>query len=255
MPLRARLARRGDAQTRPRGREDRDHSALRRLGGRRRVQRRSWPTPLLRAADRRRHGPRRQPGRPPRRGPDAHGRRRHLARGLGAVRRCRPLGSQRAELHRARIRHPRCGRVLGPRAHGRLAAAARPGGLGCHLRRRRRTLAPLRRDLLRAFGEYGRGRARGIHGGAPSRHRRVVRPQLPRISVEGDRRTRAGRGGEPGARVARRRRRRERGGLPARARIRGRGSRRRTDSARPGGICPDARPGSGDLSEPGRCSP
>ena len=51
--------------------------------------------------------------------------------------------------------------------------------------------------------------------------------------------------------VAGRRRRRERGGLPARARIRGRGSRRGTDSARPAGICPDARPGSGDLSEPG----
>ena len=77
---------------------------LRRLGGRRRVQRRARAEALLRPRHRARHGARRQPGRPPGRGSDLTRAASTRARALGAVRRRRPRGSQRAQLHRARLR-------------------------------------------------------------------------------------------------------------------------------------------------------
>ena len=43
-------------------------------------------------------------------------------------------------------------------------------------------------------------RARSSRGGAPSRHGRLVRPQLPAVAVEGARRAGGGRGGQPRAR-------------------------------------------------------
>ena len=85
----------------------RDEPPVHGLGGRRRVQRRPRAAPLLRPP----HGGRDRLGgqrrRPPARGSRAPGRSRHVARALGSLRRRRPHGSQRAQLHRARIRRAR----------------------------------------------------------------------------------------------------------------------------------------------------
>ena len=98
-----------------------------------------------------------------------------------AVRRRRARGAQRPQLHRARLRRARRRRRLGPRPHGRLAAAAGRRRLGCacsatagvrwlhcrrHLRRRSRDSTAGRRR-------------RGDRGGAAARHADLVRPELP----------------------------------------------------------------------------
>ena len=76
----------------------------------------------------------------------------HLA--LGAVRRRRPRGPQRAQLHRARLRRPRRASAA-PTAATPPSSQLRPGDVDwdAHLRRRGRALVPLRRRLLRAVGE------------------------------------------------------------------------------------------------------
>ena len=151
------------------------------------------------------------------------GRRRPVAHPVGAVRRRRTRGAQRAQLHRARVRRPRRGRLLRSRAHRGLPAAPGHDRLGRDLRPAGSALAPLRRHLLRALRHDGRGRARGVRRGAAPRHDRLVRPQLPRVALEVDRRAAPRGGGEPRARCERRRRHRQRGGLPPGARIRARG--------------------------------
>ena len=90
VPLRPRRARRGDAALRPGRRADRDDALVRRLRGRRRVQRRARASTLLRPAHRDRHRLRRQPGRQAARGSDPAGRRRPDLRALDALRRDRP---------------------------------------------------------------------------------------------------------------------------------------------------------------------
>ena len=78
-------------------------------------------------------------------------------------------------------------------AHRRLADAPRRRRLARAVRRRRRPLVPHRRHLLRPVGgDAGRG-ARRDGGGAPARHARLVRPQLPRLALA--------RGRRPGARA------------------------------------------------------
>ena len=147
---------------------------LRGLGGRRRVQRRARPAPLLRPAHRDRHRARRQPGRPAGRGPDLPGRRRPAHVALGAVRRRRPRGAQRAQLHRARLRRPR--RALGCSDRGTPAASQlQPGRrrLGRDLRRRGRALVPLRRHL-RARSREHRGRVALEAMKAARRHGTIV---------------------------------------------------------------------------------
>ena len=70
-----------------------------------------------------------------------------------AVRRDRPRGSQRSQLHRARLRRARSRRLLRSRQLRRVAAAAGRRRLGADLRRRRRAVVPHRRRLLRALGD------------------------------------------------------------------------------------------------------
>ena len=101
-----------------------------RLGGRRRVQRRPRAAPLLRPADGDGHRAGRQRGRSAGRGPDPAGRRRHRHAPLGPVRRRRPDGPQRPQLHRARIRRPRRGRRVRPRAHRVAASCGRATSTG-----------------------------------------------------------------------------------------------------------------------------
>ena len=115
----------------PGRRAHRDHPHVHGLGGRRRVQRRARPAPLLRPADR------------------ASSPRSPTTRSAGCVEdlmlqggvdpshvRWVPYdgvgrdGPQRAQLHRARLRRPRRGRVLRPRPHRGLAAAARATSTG-----------------------------------------------------------------------------------------------------------------------------
>ena len=173
----------------------------------------------LRTGDR--HGARRQSDRPADRGPDPAGRRRAGAarlarRTTGSAVRCATVStspsaaSAFAELSAA------------PIAANSAASQLQPGDV----------------DWERIFGVDGvrwfhtggvfcgalrdvRGgaRARGGRGRAPSRHGRLVRPELPPVAVEGTRRRRRGGRGQPRARRARRRPVRERGGLLRRARL------------------------------------
>ena len=162
---------RGDAAPRPRRRARRDDAHVPRLGRRRRIQRGPRPEALLRPALGGGHRAGRQPGRPPRRGPDVPGRRRS-DRALGQGRRRRAHGAERAELHRARVRRAGGARVLGPRPHGHLAAEARRHRLGHDLRQGRRALVPHRRHLRGALRDDAAG-GEGGHGGraASRRHR------------------------------------------------------------------------------------
>ena len=185
--VRHRRARRGDAAPRPGGGAHPHRPPVRGLGGRRRVQRRPRHAQGLRPARRRRHRPGRQRDRPPGREPHHAGRRRHLADPLGDVRRHRAQRAQRAQLHRARLRRPRCGRGLRPGQHRDRADEARHRGLGRPVRSSRGALAAHRRHLRRAVGERRR-RRRGGHGRrAEARHRRLLRPQLPAQPLGGHR--------------------------------------------------------------------
>ena len=188
--------------------------SFRGLGRRRRVQRRPRAAPLLRPAHRGRHRLRRQRGRPAARGLHPAGRRRHLARPLGAVRRHRPHRPQRAQLHRARVRRARRARRVRPGQHRGVAAAAGRRRLGAPLRHARRALVPHRRDLRRRSP-----RRRPTWSRRPStaaaRHGTVVsydlnyRPSLWKAIGGVERAQR----GQPPAGAARRRDDRQRGGL------------------------------------------
>ena len=87
-------------------------------------------------------------------------------------------------------------------------------------------LVPHRRHLRRALRHDAGGRRRGGRRGEAPRHGRLLRPQLPAEPVEGDRRRRAGAGGQPPDRDAHRRDDRQRGGLHRLPRPRGRRRRR-----------------------------
>ena len=97
------------------------------------------------------------------------------------------------------LRRARRRRLLRPRQHGRRPAAPGRRRLGRDLRRRGGTLVPLGRDLRGALRDDRRGRRRGHDGGSPARRRRVLRPQLPALTVEGDRRAGARPRGQPQA--------------------------------------------------------
>ena len=153
-----------------------------RLGRRRRVQRRARIEAVLRPRHGAGDGAGRQPGRPSGAGPDLPGRRRSVARALGQVRRRRARGPQRAELHRAWLRHARRGRLFGSRPHRGLAARSGRRRLGGDLRARRRALVAHRRHLLRAVGDDAAGRPRSDGGGAAARRR-----SCPSISTTANR--------------------------------------------------------------------
>ena len=138
-----------------------------------------------------------------------------VVRPLGPVRRRRPVGPQRAQLHRARLRRARRGR--------RVATAGTPPP---------RSSTPGDVDWEHLFGELG---VRWFHTGgifaalsetarrdgrsrpstAARKHGTVVslRPQLPAEPLEGRRRPGPRAGGQPRDRAARRRDDRQRGGL------------------------------------------
>ena len=162
---------RGHAAPRP-GRGPHSYDPhLSRVGGRRRVQRRARPAPLLRPAHGHRDRARRQPGRAPRRGPDPPGRRRHALPALGPLRRHGALGPQRAQLHRARLRAARRRRLLRPRAHRGLPAQdGRHPLVGRLSKNAGRPLAAHGRHLLRACR---RPRPRSPRGRCGRRRRRA----------------------------------------------------------------------------------
>ena len=228
MPLGPRRAGRGDAAPRPRRRPHRDDPELRRLRGRRRVQRRPRAQALLRPAHGDRDLARRQPRRPADRGPDLPGRGRAGAPPLAPVRRRRPRGPQRAQLHRARLRRP------APRSAAPTAATRQPRSSG---RATSTGSAIFGAEGARwfhcggVFGALSRAHggagARGDAGRAPARDDRLVRPQLPPLAVGVLGRHRARRRGQRPPRRERRRPARERGRSLGRARLLGRRRRRR----------------------------
>ena len=138
--------------------------------------------------DRRRDRVRRQRGRPARRGLHHAGRRRHdfikwrHYDGIGRS------GAQRAQLHRARLRRARRGRHPDRGNTAAAAAQARRLRLGPHLRQARRALVPHRRHLRRALRDHAATHRRGREGRQQARHDRLLRPQLPALPLENDRR-------------------------------------------------------------------
>ena len=157
----------------------------------------------------------RQRPRPAARGPDAAGRRRHVPRRVGAVRRHRPRRPRGTELHREGLRHPPGGRLLRPRPLGGLADSS-PGDIDWEqlFERGGRALAPLRRHLR---GALRRTTAEAVHRGdggrQEARHRRLLRPELPRLALEVPGRQGPRARGQPRDRPARRRDDRQRGGF------------------------------------------
>ena len=126
-------------------------------------------------------------------------------RPLGVIRWSGPHGSQRIELHRTRLRHSRGARLLRSRTYGDFATQARRDRLGADFRERWRALVSYRRNLLRALRDHAAGRA-GSHGSGQTRgHHHLLRPELPGVSLEIDRRQSQGAGGEPASGSARRR--------------------------------------------------
>ena len=131
VPLRPRLARRGDAAARPRRGPDPHRPRVPGLGGRRRVQRGPRAAPLLRPAHRA-SSPRSPTTR------SAGCSRTSILQGgvdtaldpLGAVRRHRPDGPQRTQLHRARLRRARRASASPTGATPRPASCARATSTG-----------------------------------------------------------------------------------------------------------------------------
>ena len=236
MPLGPRRAGRGDVAPRPGRPPHRDDPELRRLRGRRRVQRRPRAQALLRNARGDRDLAGRQPRRPPDRGPDLPGRRGAGASRLASVRRRRARGPQRAQLHRTGLRR-RGPRSAAPTGAHSAASKLRPG--------RRRLGADLRQEGARwfhcggvfgALSRNGGAGARGDAGRAPARGRSSpsTSTTAPRCGRPRAARTR-GRGQRPPRRDGRRAAR-ERGGPLGRARLLARRRRRRPPPARPTGL-------------------
>ena len=132
---------------------------------------------------------RRQPGRPAHPGPDLPGRRRSVARPVGA--------SSTASGRTVRNGLNFTERGFGVRAavgcsdRGHTAASQlKPGDVDWDeiFGERGRALVAHRRHLLRAVGDHAAG-GHGSHaGGQEARHDRLLRPQLPRLALEGHRR-------------------------------------------------------------------
>ena len=81
--------------------------------------------------------------------------------------------------------------AVGRAGPGHTAASQLQAGrhrLGGHLRPAGRALVPHRRHLRRPVRDHGRGGHRGGAGGAEARHHRLLRPELPPVALEGDRR-------------------------------------------------------------------
>ena len=217
-----RRARRGDAAPGS-GRHAHPHRPhVRRLGGRRRVQRRPRPAPLFRLARRRRHGARRQRRRAARRDADASRRRGHQPCLLAALRRLRQRVACRPQLHRTGFRIAPGPHRVRPRTHRGGGDAARRRRLATVVRRRGRALAAHGRDLRRPVPVHGGRPARGAPRGEGGGDRRLLRPQLPRRAVGQPGRPGSRRRSQPRRRPLCRRDARQRGGLQRRPRILGR---------------------------------
>ncbi len=196
------------------------------LGGRRRVQRGPRSAPMLRSASGGGHRFRAQRGGLAVGGSDPPGRGGYLPDQVGAVRRHRPIGAQRAEFHRAGLWNPWCGRLLGPRPHCCISTVRGRHRLGAHLRHPRGPLVSHRRHLRGPFGNYRRRGDRGGTDRQAARNRGLLRPQLSTVPLEGLRRPRSLPRGEPGHRSLAGCDPRQRGGLHG---VPGfRGGRRRT---------------------------
>ena len=222
-PLGPRRARRGHAAARPGRGPDRDDAHVHGLGGRRRVQRRPRPARAASACARR-WSPRSRTTRSAGSSRTSSARAASTSpRPLGAVRRHRPLGAQRPQLHRARLRRARRGRAC------RTGATRRPRSCGRTTSTGTRSSGPTGVRWFHTGGIFaGLSRARppavageAMEAARRARHGRVVRPQLPAVAVGGDRRRGAGARGQPRPRRPRRRAPRQRGGLHRRARLRG----------------------------------
>ena len=170
LPVRPRLARRGHAPARSRRGPGPHRPQLPGLGGRRRVQRRPRPAPVLRPADRDRHRVRRQRGRPALEDLILQGGVDTVLISWVPVRRHRPRRVRNGLNFTERgfgVRGAR--RRLRPRPHGGQPAAAR-----------RRRLGPPVRD------------ARGRAGSTPAASSRRCRRRTPDVVVEAMMRPRAG---------------------------------------------------------------
>ena len=165
-------------------------------------------------------------------GSDLPGRRGHVADPLGAVRRHRPFGAQRTQLHRARFRYSRCRRLLRPGSQRRVSAARGRRRLGACLRQARCPLVPHRRHLRGALGDHRRGGDRGGADRQETRHRGLLRPQLSTFPLGCLRRPRAMPRGEPRHRPIPRRHSRQRRRLHGVPGAHGRGGRQEPARAR-----------------------
>ena len=168
------------------------------VGGRRRVQRRARPAALLRPAHGDRDGARRQPRRPADRGPDLPGRRRPDASRVGA----RTTASAATVRNGLNFTERGFGvrAALGCSDRGHSAASQmRPGEVDWErdLRRRGRRWFHCGGVFSALSETTAAGGTRGDGGGAPARHDRLVRPQLPAVALEGARRSRGRCRGQP----------------------------------------------------------
>ena len=155
------------------------------LGRRRRIQRRPRHAQVLGQARRRRDRAAEERPRLAGRGLHHAGRRRHCRTsiwrdfdGLGRNTRVGLNFTEKGFGIRAGAR------LFGPRPLRGVADQARRSELGEALRRGRRALVPHRRHLRGAGVEHVRGGHRSGRGRQEIRHRRRLRPQLPRLAVE-----------------------------------------------------------------------
>ena len=113
---------------------------------------------------------------------------------LAPVRRHRPRGAQRAQLHRARLRRARRRRRLRPRPHRGGRSCGRATSTGTHLFGVEGVRWFHTGGIFAALSETTPDVvAEAIDAARAARHDRVVRPQLPAEPVEGDRRRRGAR--------------------------------------------------------------
>ena len=193
VPLRPRQPRRGDAAPRPRGRAHPHHPHVPGLGGRRRVQRGAWPQALLRPADRRRHRLRRQPGRPPPRRTSST--RVASTRPTSAGCRTTASGAPSATASTSPSAASGCARPsAAPTAATPRSSQLKPGDVDWDalFGDERRPVVPHRRHLRRPVGDDAAVAKEAMTAAQEARHDRLLRPQLPALALEVDRRQGAG---------------------------------------------------------------